>query len=246
MKLLLVVLLANLLFVAGAMAEIDVKQILKKMDELYRSDSSYAKVEMEVVTPHWKRTLFMDIWTMGMKKTFVRIVSPQKDAGISTLRRDQDMWNYFPKIDKVIKVPPSMMMGSWMGSDFTNDDLVKESTLLDDYTGKLLPSTDKNIYNIELIPRKRSVSVWGKIELKLQKDNFLPVREIYYNERGEKARMIEFSEIKQMGTRRIPVKMVLTPLKKEGNQTMFRYKSIDFDVKVPDSVFTRRNLQRRK
>ena len=104
----------------------DVMTIIKKVDELYRADSSYAEMEMTIVTPNWERTLKLEAWSEGMDKTFITILEPKKDKGITTLRVDNEMWNFFPKINKVMKVPPSMMMGSWMGSDFTNDDLVKD------------------------------------------------------------------------------------------------------------------------
>ncbi len=115
-----------------------VQELIDEVDKLLRSESSYGDVEMTIVTPNWERTLRMDMWTRGMDETFVRVTSPAKDAGMATLRVDTEMWNYFPKIDKVMKIPSSMMMGSWMGSDFTNDDIVKESSLLDDYDSRLL------------------------------------------------------------------------------------------------------------
>jgi outer membrane lipoprotein-sorting protein len=109
------------------------REIVKKVDELYRAETSKALVEMEIVTSHWERTLKMNIWSKGMDKTFIRILEPKKERGVATLRIGTEMWNYLPKTDKVIKIPPSMMMSSWMGSDFTNDDLVKEFTFLESY-----------------------------------------------------------------------------------------------------------------
>lgn len=116
-----------LLFVSGATqneSELNVREIVKQIDELYRSESSYSELEMEIITPHWERTLKMKAWSKGMEKTFIRILAPAKEKGMVTLRIGNEMWNYLPKTNKVIKVPPSMMMSSWMGSDFTNDDLV--------------------------------------------------------------------------------------------------------------------------
>ncbi|MEJ2722432.1 MAG: outer membrane lipoprotein-sorting protein, partial [bacterium] len=106
-----------------------IQKIIKDIDELYRSKSSYSEIEMHVVTPHWERTMAMNAWSSGMEKTFVRITAPQKDKGMATLRIGNEMWNYLPKINKIIKIPPSMMMSSWMGSDLTNDDIVKEYSL---------------------------------------------------------------------------------------------------------------------
>lgn len=173
----------------------DLKTILDKMDRVYRADSSEFEMEMEIVTPDWKRTMKMKAWSEGMKKTFITILSPSKDKGIGTLKVDTDMWNYFPKVNKVMKVPPSMMMGSWMGSDFTNDDLVKETTFLDDHTAKLLESTEKDIIVIELKPKESAASVWGKIIAKVRKSDYLPVSQDYYDEKGVKTRTITFSNI---------------------------------------------------
>ncbi|MFZ5979884.1 MAG: outer membrane lipoprotein-sorting protein, partial [Candidatus Zixiibacteriota bacterium] len=110
----------------------DIKRLIHEVDTLYRSEASYAELEMEIITPHWQRTLAMDSWTEGMDKTFIRIKEPLKEKGVATLRIDNEMWNFLPKTNKVMKIPPSMMMSSWMGSDFTNDDLVKEFSLFED------------------------------------------------------------------------------------------------------------------
>ena len=120
-----------------------IKDIIRKIDELYRAQSSYSVLEMEIVTPNWQRTIAMDAWTLGTKKTFIRITSPKKDAGVATLRIGNEMWNFLPKTNKIMKIPPSMMMSSWMGSDFTNDDLVKEFSLISDYSYKLIQVEDE-------------------------------------------------------------------------------------------------------
>ena len=132
----------HLVFAQGVDPVHDVEAIVKKMDQLYRSETSHAEIEMQITTPHWERTLAMNVWTKGMDKTFIRIMAPKKERGVATLRIGNEMWNYLPKTNKVMKIPPSMMMGSWMGSDFTNDDLVKESSMLNDYTYKLIKPED--------------------------------------------------------------------------------------------------------
>jgi outer membrane lipoprotein-sorting protein len=225
----------------------DVKAIVQRMDRLYRADNSYVEMEMQVVNPNYQRTLTLNAWSQGMKKTFIRILSPAKDRGVATLRDDREMWNYFPKIDKTMKVPPSMMMGSWMGSDFTNDDLVKESSLLDDYDAKLLPSPpgDPSRYYVELRPKAQTASVWGKIITVVSKGDYLPVREEYFDEKGAQMRLIEFKDVRDLGGKRIPTVMELTPLNKPGNKTMIRYRKARFDQGVPADTFTLRNLQKR-
>lgn len=226
----------------------DVKEIIKKMDRLYRADQSYAEIEMKVVNPNWERTIKMKAWSKGMDKTFIRILSPEKDRGIATLRIGTEMWNYFPKIDKEMRIPPSMMMSSWMGSDFTNDDLVKETTLLDDYNAKLIypKDMDQNIYYIELTPKEQTASVWGKIVARVKKEGYIPIDEEYYDEDGSLKRMMKFSEVKNMGGRKLPSVMEVLPISKKGQKTVITYLSVDFETKVGDSVFSLRNLKQKQ
>ena len=228
--------------------EIDVQTILDRVDKLYRSSSSYADVEMAVVSKHWERTLTMQIWTEGMDKTFIHITGPKKDEGIATLRINTEMWNYFPKINKVMKVPPSMMMGSWMGSDFTNDDLVKESSLLEDYNHRLIHPENEDIdkYYIELTPKIETPTVWGKIEITILKKDYIPLTQVYYDEKGRKMREMIFSDVRKFGNREIPALLEMLPLNKKGQKTVIRYRDIQFDEPTDKSTFTLRNLQKRR
>lgn len=224
----------------------EVRALLDRVDRLYRSERSWAQIEMEVVTPDWRRTLSMDFWTEGLDRTFIRVLSPARDAGAATLRKGKEMWNYFPKINKVMKVPPSMMMGSWMGSDFTNDDLVKESTLMEDYYGEFFTPAkpDPGLHYIRLRPRQTTVSLWDAIELTIRKEDLLPVREDYFDEKGRLQRSMEFSDVALLGGRSMPRVMRMVPLAKPGNSTLIRYKDARFDADLPADTFTLRNLQR--
>lgn len=228
-------------------AKDDVVALLKNIDELYRSDTSNVKIEMDVITPNWSRTLKMELWTKGMHYTFVRIESPRKERGVSSLKRGVHMWNYFPKINKVIKIPPSMMMGSWMGSDFTNDDLVKNSSLVKDYATKILHSKS-DVIKLELIPKEGTVSLWGKIQILIDAKTKIPLKQEFFDEKGEKIRMMNFLDIKQIGGKTIPTTLELIPLNsgKKGHKTLVRYIKASFDIKIPDSIFTRANLQKRR
>jgi outer membrane lipoprotein-sorting protein len=228
--------------------EPDVKAIIDRMDKLYRSESSYSEVEMKVVSRHWERTISMNMWTERLDKTFIYITSPKKDAGMATLRVETEMWNYFPKINKVMKVPPSMMMGSWMGSDFTNDDLVKESSLLNDYNYKLMhpPDEEADKYYIELIPKKETPTVWGKIEITIRKEDYIPLSQVYYDEKGRKMRVMTFSDVRQFGSREIPAVLEMVPLNKENQKTVIRYRHINFDEPLDKNTFSLRNLQKRR
>lgn len=201
---------------------------------------------MEIVNPNWERTLRMNIQTETMKNTFIDILYPNKEKGSGTLRKTSEMWNYFPKVGKVVKVPPSMMMSSWMGSDFNNDDLVKETTLVDNYTGKFLTSTDPTQHLIELTPLKSTVTVWGKIILVVKKDNLMPVKEEYFDEKGAKIRTLYFSDYKNMGGRLIPAKLELIPEGKANQKTIIRYVKAQFDSPLPPDTFSLINLQRKR
>jgi len=201
---------------------------------------------MQIVNPNWERTLRMKIWTETMENTFISIDYPRKEKGSGTLRKSSEMWNFLPKVGKVIKVPPSMMGSSWMGSDFTNDDLVKETTLSDDYTSKFIDGADKDKLYIELVAKKDAVTVYGKILLVVDKKNNMPITEEYFDERGNKVRTLYFSEIKKLGGRELPTKLVLIPEVKEKRQTTIRYSDAQFDTKLPSDTFTLINLQRKR
>ena len=225
--------------------EKELRNLLDKVDRIYRSKTSHSTMTMKIKTPQFERSMTLESWTQGLDYTFMTILSPIKDKGISTLKRNSSMWNYFPKINKVIKIPPSMMLSSWMGSDFTNDDFVKENTYKDDYKAKLLSRT-KELISIELIPINDTAAIWGKIIIDLHGIHYYPIKEVFYDERGDKIRTLDFSEIKTQGDRKIPYKMVLTPHHKKDQYTEITYSHLEFDIKLKDSVFTRKNLQKRR
>ena len=226
----------------------DVEAIVKKMDQLYRSETSHAEMEMQIATPHWERTILMTVWTKGMDQTFIRITAPKKEQGVATLRIGNEMWNYLPKTNKVMKIPPSMMMGSWMGSDFTNDDLVKESSMLNDYTYQLVKPEDATpgqVY-IQLIPKEDSPIVWGKIIAAVRSSDYIPVWQHFYDEQGNLIRVLNFKEIKTFGEKITPSVMEMLPQNKEGHKTIVRFLNAKFDSVIDGKIFTRRNLQKRR
>lgn len=234
-------------FLAAETPNADAREIVKKMDELYRSQSSQASVEMEIVTPHWQRTLKMDMWSVGMKQTFIRILAPKKEQGIATLRMGNEMWNFLPKTNKVMKIPPSMMMGSWMGSDFTNDDLVKEFTLLDDYTFEIMEveNPEAGEVYVKCTPKEGLPIVWGHTVIAVKESGYMPVWQKYYDEKGTLMREMLFKEVKTFGNRTIPAVMELIPAHKEGHKTIVRYLDAKFDVSVDKGIFSLRNLRSR-
>lgn len=222
-----------------------IKGILTHMDELYRSDTSYSDVEMEIVTPHWERTLRMSVWTEGMDKTLIRVESPKKEKGVGTLRIDNEMWNYLPKTNKIIKIPPSMMMGSWMGSDFTNDDIVSEVTYVDDYTYEWadVDEPEAGVLYIRLTPKPDVPVVWGYFVMAVREDDLIPVWERYYDEKGRLMRTLRFSEIREFSGRTLPAAMEMIPENKEGHKTIIRYTNVVFDEPVDSDIFSLRRLR---
>ena len=237
-----------LMFAQGNETVHDVESIVKKMDQLYRSETSHAEMEMQIATPHWERTLAMTVWTKGMDQTFIRITAPKKEQGVATLRIGNEMWNYLPKTNKVMKIPPSMMMGSWMGSDFTNDDLVKESSMLNDYTYQLVKPEDATpgqVY-IQLIPKEDSPIVWGKIIAAVRSSDYIPVWQHFYDEQRNLMRVLNFKEIKTFDGKIIPSVMEMLPQNKTGHKTVVRFLNATFDSAIDDKIFTRRNLQKRR
>ncbi len=230
---------------AGPAPDLDIKEIVDKVDRILRSDTSTSRIEMSIETPNWKRTLTMDMWTEGLNKTLIRILGPAKDRGVATLRVETEMWNFFPKINKVMKVPPSMMMSSWMGSDFTNDDLVKESSMLRDYDHRLLENPDTEHYYVELTPKADIPIVWGKIIITARRSDYIPVREEFFDEDGTKMRVMELKEIRPMGGRTVPTVIELIPLNKKNRKTVIRYIKMEFDRPLGKDVFTLRTLKKR-
>jgi len=220
------------------------RQLIKDIEDMYRADSSIAELSMRIETPHYQRTMKMYSESLGTEKAFIRLLSPKKDRGISTLKVGKEMWNYFPKINKVIKVPPSMMMGSWMGSDFTNDDLVKETTLIEEYALSL-DETDE-LYKITLLPKAKTVTVWGKMEITVRKDNLHPVERVFYDDDGTKVRVMTYKKPKNFGNQTLPSVMEMVPLNKEGHRTLVIYETLELNAKdVQEETFSLRHLKKR-
>ena len=222
----------------------EARKIIEDMEFLYRGFASRATLTMTVITPRHKRTLKMSSASLRQDYALFRILEPRKESGISTLKREQEMWNYFPKINRVIKVPPSMMMGSWMGSDVTNDDLLRETELIDAYD--LSMKVSESDYHITLSPKSDTVTVWAKIDYIVDRKEMLPKQQIFYDERDRKIRRMEFSETKDFEGTLLPSKISVIPINKPGYKTIVEYTSLNFDPPdVKKNMFTRRNLTTR-
>ena len=196
------------IFVFQANAQ-DAYQIIKRADEHLRGVSQKAEMSIEVQRPKWSRTMDIKAWSLGNDYSFILIDAPARDKGTVFLKREKEIWNWQPKIEKVIKLPPSMMMQSWMGSDFTNDDLVKESSILLDYTHEIIGDTlilDRACYTIQLTPKPEAAVVWGKIKTFIDKNDFLQLGSEFYDEDGYLINKMEASEIKSFGNKILPAK----------------------------------------
>lgn len=224
-------------------------EIVKHVENLLWGTTMVSKWSMEIVTPDWQRTLEIESWSEGTEKSFVRILQPAKDRGVSFLKIGSQMWNYLPKIDRVVRIPPSMMMSSWMGSDFTNDDMARESSISKDYTAGLADeqsSSSHDLYRLILTPRPTASVVWGKVEFDIRKADYMPVTALYYDEDAILVREITYEQYTLIDQRLIPTKTILTPktTDKQGQRTILMLLSAEFDRKLDQEIFTERNLKR--
>ncbi len=243
-----VAVVASLTVAAPAAAQVDATAIIDRVDRLLRGDSSRGVATMEVVTEHWERRMTMEIWSLGTDYSLVRLRAPQKEAGTATLKAEDDIWNYLPKVDRTIKVPASMMGGAWMGSHFTNDDLVKESRLIDEYDIAIAFDGDDPdgvaVWEFRLTPKPEAAVVWGFIEYRIRQRDDMPLWTKFYDEDGDLARTMEHGEYAEFGGRVVPGVMDMYPADKPGERTTIRYEELEFDIDVEPSFFSLRTLQR--
>ena len=240
--------LIGIVFIAiSASAQPDAKEIVRKADEHLRGDTNKAEMTMRLERPDWSREISMKSWAKGTSQALILITAPARDQGTTFLKRGNEVWNWVPAVEKVIKIPPSMMMQSWMGSDFTNDDLVKESSIVEDYTHSVLGDSTiagRDCWKIQMIPKEDAAVVWGKVLVWIDKTDYLQLHVEYYDEDGELINVMDMSDIKMMGGRLIPAKMVMSPVDEPGNKTILTYQSLDFNIPIKDSFFSEQNMKR--
>jgi outer membrane lipoprotein-sorting protein len=225
----------------------DIKEIIRKSDEKFRGTSSQGEMTMIIERPTWSREVTMKNWSLGNEYSLIYITAPAKEKGQVFLKRKKEMWNWVPNIERMIKIPPSMMMQSWMGSDFTNDDLVRESSIVHDYTHKLLGEEiidGYNCYKAELIPLDDAPVVWGKVIIWISKEEFYWLKSEYYDEDGLLVNTENLSEVKQMDDRKIPTRMEMIPADEPGNKTIIIFKNMKFSVKIDESFFSQQNMKK--
>jgi outer membrane lipoprotein-sorting protein len=236
-----------LIFIVPLSYAQDAKEIVKKADELMRSNSSYSEMTMTIVKPDWSRTISMKIWALEPDYAMIYVTAPARDKGTVTLKRKNEVWNWLPSAQRVIKIPPSMMLQSWMGSDFTNDDLVRQSSIVQDYNHRLIGEDEINGYNcykIEMIPKPEAGVVWGKILTWISKEKYLQLKADYYDEDGYLVKSFIGTEEKKMGGRNILTHWEMIPEDKPGNKTIMEYSEIKFNYSIDASFFSEQNMKR--
>ncbi|MDD3592734.1 MAG: outer membrane lipoprotein-sorting protein [Sulfurovum sp.] len=223
----------------------DARMIIQKLEENLRGKDVYAKMEIIVKTKRHTRTMLIESWGKGKKKNFTKILAPSRDQGITFLNLDRQMWQYVPKIERIIKIPASMMLQSWMGTDITNDDMVKQSSLVDDYHVSILQK-EGPIVTLELIPKRGAAVVWGKIISKVDTRTYTQIEDVFYDDDGVAVRAIEYRGVKQYGTHYVTTTMSIIPFDpaKKGNSTTIKIRDIRFDQGISESYFSKNALIR--
>lgn len=226
----------------------DAREIIKKADEkMQGEETSRSTMTMTIVRPTWQREVTFKSWTKGRDYSLALVTAPAKEAGQTFLKRETEMWNWNPTINRLIKLPPSMMSQGWMGSDFSNDDLLKESSIVVDYTHTIIGEEEIDgwdCYKIELIPLEDAAVVWGKIFKWIAKEEFLQMKTEYYDEDDYLIKTELAYDMKTMGGRLIPSKFELIPEEEEGHKTVVVMDDITFNEPIPDSFFSQQNMKR--
>ncbi len=221
-------------------------EIIDRANDLMQGESNRGIMTMQIIRPKWSREISMKSWARGTEYSLVMITAPARDKGTGFLKRDKELWNWQPTIDRVIKLPPSMMMQSWMGSDFTNDDLVKESSIVEDYEHALEKDTVIGAYEawkVILIPKEEAAVVWGRIEAYISKNDYYQLLFKYYDEDEFLVNTMVLSEIKNMGDRTIPTRLEMIPADNPDQKTVVIYEEMEFNVALKKDFFSIQNLK---
>ena len=222
--------------------------IVKKADEKFNGEkSSYSVMAMTIIRPTWKRTIEFKNWSFGRDFALTLIISPAKEAGQTFLKRGPEMWSWNPSISRLVKLPPSMMSQGWMGSDYTNDDILKESSVVKDYTHEIVGEEnigDRLCYKIKMTAKADASIVWGKQFRWIDKKDFLVLKAELYDEDGSLVRTESGSNIKVMDGRAITTKIELVPVEDPDNKTLIEIREIKFNVPVDESYFSQQNMKR--
>jgi outer membrane lipoprotein-sorting protein len=228
---------------------LDLAKVVAHFEDLYRSTSSIAVAELRVTRPRGERALRMRTWSKGRDQALVVILSPPREKGTATLKVDDNLWNYLPRIRRTIRIPPSMMLSPWMGSDFTNDDLVRESSYSEDYAYELVgESKEPAGWLIRFTAKPDVVGLWSRFDLVVSPDGTIPVVSRWYNRKGELSRTLSWDQVREFDGKRLPARMTLVPEDRDdtGHKTTMTYEEIDFDVELPEGTFSLSRLERQE
>lgn len=221
--------------------------IVRRADARARGKTSEAVIRVQIIRPNWKREMGLKAWSQGNDYSLALVTAPAKDKGIVYLKRKKEVWNWVPSIERNIKLPPSMMSQSWMGTDFTNDDLVKEASVVEDYTHTLEADAQVDgydCYRVKLVPKPESAVVWGRVQLWIEKKNLLMLHAEYYDESGRLVNTMHASDVKMLGGRLLPSRLEMVPADKKGQKTVMIYESLQFDKTLPEQLFTTSYMSR--
>ena len=223
-------------------------KLLDKMNDIWSGKSSKGQMTMEVKKEYYSRSMTMDLWSLGQNYFLTKIVKPKKDKGIASLKRNDDMYNYLPKINKTIRIGKAMLGGSWMGSHITNDDMVRMSRYTSDYDYSEVKDAklEKGQMLIRLIPHKNSAVVWGRIDMTIDLKKEAPVKNVYFDQNMKAVREFTFDKLQKQDDRYIPMITRVTPLTAEekGEYTEIRYEKLIFNVDLDESWFSLSQLKR--
>ena len=245
LSLITILIMAN----TGMSQEMTGKEIIEKADQLQRGETNQGEMSMTIIRPKWERTITMKNWSKGTDYSLTYITGPAKDKGQVFLKRENEMWNWVPTISRMIKIPPSMMSQGWMGSDYSNDDILKESSIVVDYTHKVIGNEEVDgiaCYKIELTPKEDAAVVWGKVIKWISKAEFWQLKTEYYDEDNDLIRTELASEVKQFSDRKLPSKLEIIPADKPGQKTVVNIISSKFNVKFDEGFFSQQNMKRVK
>lgn len=226
------------------------RDIIARAEAQANGTSSFGEVTIQIVRPKWTREMSMKTWSLGTSHSMTIITDPAKDRGTGFLKRDKEVWNWVPSIDKLIKLPPSMMAQSWMGTDFSNDDLVNQSSILDDYTHEL--QSDSTIegrlcWKIVLRPKPDAVVVWGKVVVWIDKKDYIQLKVKSFDEDFQLVNTLNASEVKTLGGRIMATRLEMLPANQPGYKTVFIQKTAQFDVPgIDESFFTPQNMKKQR
>lgn len=224
---------------------VDAKELVRAAMDHWRGVSSYSEMTMTIHRPDWQRSMSMRAWSKGDKLSLVRVTEPSRDAGNGTLLNDNEMWSYSPKINRIIKIPSSMMNQGWLGSDFSNKDISKSTDILDQYDHRLTGQAEENghtVYTIEAIPHQEAAIVWGKETLKIR-DDFVLLQEQYWDQDGKLVKVMQTREIAEMGGRPVARVLRMGKLETPEEWTEMTVSAIEFELDLPAGIFTLSNLR---